>query len=213
MIFFVRFKHSNSFFSIFFFLLSACTPKPHSQGSRVGEDPGNKIACTPAGYYCKWNRFLNIAYCSFSSRTECTWLLILWSVTTLYIEQLMAEIPEYTTVWFLCSSLLCNSKQNILSGEKLQAENYSLYLHPHSPSCHFALRCIQEQHDLFFIVESYTYSRCWEEKLSLNTFYIPDLYGGLYLNCQSPICLDLQYCATAGHCWPTFFFLFGQSVI
>ena len=24
-----------------------------------------------------------------------------------------------------------------------------------------------------------TYSRCWE-KLSLNTFYIPDLYGGLY---------------------------------
>ena len=44
-----------------------------------------------------------------------------------------------------------------------------------------------------------TYSRCWE-KLSLNTFYIPDLYGGLYLNCQSPICLDLQYCATAGHC-------------
>ena len=37
-----------------------------------------------------------------------------------------------------------------------------------------------------------TYSRCWE-KLSLNTFYIPDLYGGLYLNCQSPICLDLQY--------------------
>ena len=92
----------------------------------------------------------------------------------------MDEIPEYTTVWFLCSSLLCNSKQNILSGEKLQAENYSLYLHPHSPSCHFALRCIQEQHDLFFIVESYTYSRCWEEKLSLNTFYIPDLYGGLY---------------------------------
>ena len=51
-----------------------------------------------------------------------------------------------------------------------------------------------------------TYSRCWEEKLSLKTFYIPDLYGGLYLNCQSPICLDLQYCATAGHCWPTFFF-------
>lgn len=130
MIFFVRFKHNNSFFSIFFFLLSACTPKPHSQGSRVGEDPGNKIACTPAGYYSKWNRFLNIAYCSFSSRTECTWLLILWSVTTLYIEQLMDEIPEYTTVWFLCSSLLCNSKQNILSGEKLQAENYSLYLHP-----------------------------------------------------------------------------------
>ena len=67
----------------------------------------------------------------------------------------MDEIPEYTTVWFLCSSLLCNSKQNILSGEKLQAENYSLYLHlhPHSPSCYFALRCIQEQHDLFFIVE------------------------------------------------------------
>lgn len=50
-----------------------------------------------------------------------------------------------------------------------------------------------------------TYSRCWEEKLSLKTFYIRDLYGGLYLNCQSPICLDLQYCATAGHCWPTFF--------
>ena len=51
-----------------------------------------------------------------------------------------------------------------------------------------------------------TYSWCWEEKLSLKTFYIPDLYGGLYLNCQSPICLDLQYCATAGHCWPTLFF-------
>ena len=80
-------------------------------------------------------------------------MVILWSVTTLYIEQLMDEIPEYTTVWFLCSSLLCNSKQNILSGEKLQAENYSLYLHPHSPSSYFALRCIQEQHDLFFIVE------------------------------------------------------------
>ena len=143
--------HFFQFF--FFFLLSACTPKPHSQDSLVEEDPGNKVACTPGGYYCKWNRFLNIGYCSFSSRTECTWLLILWSVTTLYIEQLMDEIPEYTTVWFLCSSLLCNSKQNILSGEKLQAENYSLYLHPHSPSSYFALRCIQEQHDLFFIVE------------------------------------------------------------
>ena len=38
-----------------------------------------------------------------------------------------------------------------------------------------------------------TYSLCWEEKLSLKTFYIPDLYGGLYFNCQSPIPSVLRY--------------------
>ena len=48
-----------------------------------------------------------------------------------------------------------------------------------------------------------TYSWCWEEKLvsRLFTFQICMVVYILTANH-----LFLQYCATAGHCWPTFFF-------
>ena len=109
MIFFVSFKHSNSFFSIFFFLLSACTPKPHSQSSLVGEDPGNKVACTPAGYYCTtYPPTENDQYKHLSNVSEMIVLIILGSTHQMSILNGLAH-QLYTLmadVWFSSNTKL-----------------------------------------------------------------------------------------------------------